>query len=393
MFSDSEYDALIAELFERHQSVQTSGFSADAYKPGLEAMQRFDKALGSPSKHLKTIHVAGTNGKGSVCTMLAASLATAGKRIGLYTSPHLLDFRERIKIISADGYEMIPREDVWSFLETYEPAAKGLSFFEITTGLAFWYFAKEHIDVAVIETGLGGRLDSTNIITPEAAVISSIGLDHCALLGDTRAKIASEKAGIFKPGIPAIIWGRDTETEPIFRQAATALKAPLFFADGSGNEATVKLALSKLPFKSQFTDLAEASKRTGFRGRWEVLGGAILDIGHNPQALERNFRRLEAEDPEPVIVYGVMADKDYKAAASLFPKGARIILTEPQTPRALPLEELARAVRESRPELTVFEEKEVSSAVWKAKAIADGHKIYIGGSTYVVCEAMRELEK
>ena len=253
VFDLTRYNERLESLFTRFQSVQKVGFTGNAYKPGLEGMERFSAMLGDPWKSYPCIHVAGTNGKGSVCSMLAAALAadgstasgrflsepvrggsddeaggsepvrggsgadrTATRKIGLYTSPHLLDFRERMKIVSADGYEMISREEVWNFLNEYEPTLDGLSFFEITTGMALWWFAKKKVDAAIIEVGLGGRLDSTNIITPEVAIITSIGLDHCAQLGDTRAAIAGEKAGIFKPGVPAVGGTRDAETAPVF---------------------------------------------------------------------------------------------------------------------------------------------------------------------------------
>ncbi len=266
------YNKRLEELFSRFQSVQKVGFTGDAYKPGLSGMLRFSAVLGDPWKAYPCVHVAGTNGKGSVCSMLASALAAGGAvltgghprrakgtavsrkgspvralpvrilpdgssrrqhnttRIGLYTSPHLLDFRERIKVVSADGYEMISQEEVWEFLNSYEEAFEGLSFFEITTGMAFWWFARKGVDAAVIETGLGGRLDSTNIITPVLSVVTSIGLDHCALLGSTRAAIAREKAGIFKPGVPAVVGGRDLETAPVFEEVAALVGAPLTFA-------------------------------------------------------------------------------------------------------------------------------------------------------------------
>lgn len=384
-----DYEERIAALFERHRSVQSSGFSAEAYKPGLEAMRRLDEALGSPSRSFRAVHVAGTNGKGSACTMISAALAKK-EPVGLYTSPHLMDFRERMKIVSGESFEMISREEVTEFLDRFGSALEGLTFFEVTTGMAFWWFASRGIRTAVIETGLGGRLDSTNIVTPSVTVISSIGLDHCELLGRTRALIAAEKAGIFKSGVPAVVWGRDAETGTVFEEAARNCGAPLDFADGSGNEATVKLALGVLGRSSDFVGLEEASRITGFRGRWERIGNAILDIGHNPQALERNFRRLISEDPSPVIVYGVMADKDYRTVATLFPAGAQVILTQPSTPRALPLAALESAVRAVRPELRILTAPDVASATTLARSIAGNHLIYIGGSTYVVCEAIEK---
>lgn len=234
-YNTQTYDRLLADLFEKHPTVQKDGFVAGAYKPGLAGMEAFDAALGHPWRKFKTIHVAGTNGKGSVSSMLAAALAATGLRVGLYTSPHLIDFRERIKIISAaerdstPNAEMIPKEAVFAFLT--EQNLSGLSFFEITTGMAFWWFAEQEVDAAVIEVGLGGRLDSTNIILPELSVITSIGLDHCAMLGGTRAEIAFEKAGIFKPGVPALVWGWDGQTGPVFESHAAEVPCPLFFAE------------------------------------------------------------------------------------------------------------------------------------------------------------------
>ena len=265
-FDIERYNERLEALFSRFQSVQKVGFTGDAYKPGLFGMERLSELLGNPWKEYPCVHVAGTNGKGSVCSMLAAALAGGGavcaeghprrakgpatshkgslvralpvrispdgpsRRVGLYTSPHLLDFRERMKIVSGDGFEMISREEVWEFLNKYEAELEGLSFFEVTTGMAFWWFARRGVDAAVIEAGLGGRLDSTNIITPVLSVITSIGLDHCALLGSTRSAIAWEKAGIFKPGVPAVVGVRDAETAPVFESAAVAVGTPLVFA-------------------------------------------------------------------------------------------------------------------------------------------------------------------
>ena len=195
-FDEKEYDELIERLFKRFPSYQTVG--GNAYHPGLENMMEFDSRLGHPHRNYKSVHVAGTNGKGSVSNMLAAALAAMGYKVGLYTSPHLLDFRERARIV---GQGLIPQQDVLEFCTRWWPVFDelNLSFFEITTALSFWWFAKEGVDFAVIETGLGGRLDSTNIISPKLSVITNIGLDHCNILGDTISKIAAEKAGIIKP--------------------------------------------------------------------------------------------------------------------------------------------------------------------------------------------------
>ena len=233
------YNSLIQSIFQRFPSVQTSSFN-DAYKPGLQHMLDFNAALGGPDKAFRTIHVAGTNGKGSVANMLASVLAGTGLKVGLYTSPHILDFRERMRIVSGKHTaELVQKEYVQDFLEKWSDTFDKLelSFFEITTGLAFKWFADMDVDVAVIEVGLGGRLDSTNIITPELSIVTSIGLDHCDLLGDTLAKIAFEKAGIFKPGVPVLIGETRPETEPVFREHFAEINeaapdaATLTFAD------------------------------------------------------------------------------------------------------------------------------------------------------------------
>ena len=518
-YSKEAYDARIAALFERHQSVQSVGFTGDAYKPGLEAMLQLDAAFGRPSEKFRSVHVAGTNGKGTVCSMLAAQLTAAGMRVGLYTSPHLLDFRERIKVIEPQApgatrsvaassiepsasFRLIPEKDVWDFLESAEKLLEGRSFFEITTALAFWWFARQDLDIAVIETGLGGRLDSTNIITPELSIITGIGLDHCAILGDTRAKIAAEKAGIFKPGVPAIVGEWDEETAPVFEARALEVHCPLFFANSvpegeplgapenlgkrraegltpgemSGapenlgkrraggltpgdlpagqkdagpedagtpgwaglNHPTVKLALDLLGVEEDADALRDYVKITGLRGRWEthLVGNAelIFDIGHNPPALEENFARLEAERsaaemgdgcspasvasgdsiaPAPAklpltIVYGVMADKDLASISHLMPADADYVLVAPATSRAMPAETLGEQLASLRPDIFaraggVKVVPDVAAGVRLALSVASPDAfhgasrnfrriIYIGGSTFVVSEAIEHLE-
>ena len=498
-YSKEAYDARIAALFERHQSVQSVGFTGDAYKPGLEAMLQLDAALGRPSEKFRSVHVAGTNGKGTVCSMLAAQLAAAGMQVGLYTSPHLLDFRERIKVVEPQApgatrsvaassvkpsasFRLIPEKDVWDFLESAEKLLEGRSFFEITTALAFWWFARQDLDIAVIETGLGGRLDSTNIITPELSIITGIGLDHCAILGDTRAKIAAEKAGIFKPGVPAIVGEWDEETAPVFEARALEVHCPLFFANfvpegeplsppedlgkrrteglppgylpappedlgkrraggltpgdlpagpeekapgwAGLNHPTVRLALDLLGVEEDADALRDYVKITGLRGRWEthVVGDAelIFDIGHNPPALEENFARLEAERgademgdgcgpasvasgdsiaPAPAklpltIVYGVMADKDLASISHLMPADADYVLVAPATSRAMPAATLGEQLASLRPDLSSRVRLATSVAAGVDSALSRNFRriIYIGGSTFVVSEAIEHLE-
>ena len=398
-----QYNRLLEELYNRHPSVQNTGFTAGSYKPGLAGMERFDAALGHPSRQFRSIHVAGTNGKGSVSSMLAAALAATGLRVGLYTSPHLVDFRERIKLVGPDGWSMIPREDVFRFLTENE--LDDLSFFEITTGLAFWWFAAQQVDVAVIEVGLGGRLDSTNILTPELAVVTSIGLDHCALLGATRGAIAAEKAGIFKPGVPALCGQRDDETAPVFEARASVVPCPLFFAEdfdvelfdtdltGPCQPANLRTALAALELLGIGPDreaLAHTAARTGLRGRWERLcenPEVICDIGHNPPALEINFRRLRESGRPLLIVFGIMADKDLEGIKPLMPRDAHYFLVAPQGERALPADRLAARLEGF--DCTVC--GDVQTGVRQALEAArntPGCLLYIGGSNFVVAEAV-----
>lgn len=403
-----QYEKKIEEIFERHPSVQVSGFSGRAYKSGIEGMIAFDNVLGQPWKAFRCIHIAGTNGKGSVSSMIAASLASCGLRVGLYTSPHLLDFRERIKIVG--GPTLISKEDVLEFLERYEKEIENLSFFEITTGMAFWWFAREAVDVALIEVGLGGRLDSTNVITPELSVVTSIGLDHCSMLGDTRAEIALEKAGIFKPGIPALVWGHDSETDKVFTDFASKVGAELHFADeiiepvhlegmdlrGEYQDLNVRTTLAALKLLKVEPDLEAlrlTARITGLRGRWEILREnptVICDIGHNPPALEWNFRQLEQSGRPLIIVYGIMADKALDDIAPLMPARARYILCAPDSSRALPVQALFERLSALRPDLSLQTAPSVRDALDHALSLASPDTlIYVGGSTFVVAEILQ----
>lgn len=410
------YDELIKDIFRRFPSVQKEGFKPGAYKPGLEGMIGFDEALGHPSRGFRSIHVAGTNGKGSVANMLAAALTAAGYRTGLYTSPHLVDFRERARINGT----MIPREYVQAFLEKWKPyfEAENLSFFEITTGMAFRWFADQQVDVAVIEAGLGGRLDSTNLITPELSIITSIGLDHCALLGNTLAEIAAEKAGIMKPGVPCIIGESNPATDPVFDAKADGF-CPLIYADRieprlwdrheailaamdlqapvqRKNLRTVLTALEQLvilglvPGISIEERLVYGIEHTAqlmhFHGRWERLRESplvIADIGHNAHALESNFKALEAMNRPLIIVYGIMADKDLGAIIPLMPRKARYIFVAPDTPRAMPAEEIQRRCGFGITAPSVKAGMEIAM-----KEAAQDTVIYVGGSTFVVAEVL-----
>ncbi len=513
-FNETLYDARISGLFTRFQSVQTAGFSQASYKPGLEGMMRLCDALGfasgaggvpetegatgAGSLHkavgaggvqlpYRCIHVAGTNGKGSVASMLASALAAgachpgdgAHPRVGLYTSPHLLDFRERMRIVSDDGWCMPAKEWVWDFLEKYDAALEGHSFFEITTGMAFKWFAEQAVDYAVIEVGLGGLLDSTNVIQPCLSVITSIGLDHCAILGDTREKIAAQKAGIFKHGVPAVVWGRDPETWPVFVRTAASAGCPLIAAgdtvlpdedailagmDLQGpcqkiNLHTSLVALAILagqpcekwpdfhteganswqpceknpifhtegmvPGARIVEALQRTAARSGFRGRWErfTIGGSsvICDIGHNPAAIAINFERLQRES-EPntvpakrlIMVYGIMADKDLDSIAPLMPSAASYYLVAPQSQRSLPAAALLERLHALRPGLDCRIAGGGTVREGVLAALADDGRtgkeepgthdsampqpeqpdiIYIGGSAFVVAEALPVLDE
>lgn len=467
-FTETGYRALVEDIFRRFPSVQKDGFSAGAYKPGLERMEAFDEVLGYPSRQFKSIHVAGTNGKGSVSNMLASALSACGLRAGLFTSPHLLDFRERMVVATAEGNAsevakkradatsealsssvLIPREYVFDFLTRWLPwiTEHQLSFFEITTGLAFKWFADEKVDVAVIETGLGGRLDSTNILErPLLSIVTSIGFDHMALLGNTLEQIAGEKAGIFKADVPALVGERVPETAPVFEAKVRGF-CPLSFADEqipslwgrkdemvramdlqaavqAKNLRTVLSALDIL--RPAFPSLSEegivegivhTARRMGFHGRWERLRErptVIADIGHNAHALRHNFAQLEArvdsgENDALIIVYGIMADKDLDAILPLMPREATYIFTTPDTPRALPAEEILKRfaqaekdgissakMRADAPEIpssSAMAISPVKAAVKHALSIAqDNTLIYIGGSTFVVADALPLFE-
>ena len=429
-FSEQTYQALVQDIFRRFPSVQKEGFTAGAYKPGLERMQAFEEALGHPTRQFRSIHIAGTNGKGSVANMLASALGACGLRIGLFTSPHLIDFRERM-VISAGNTPsavLISKQYVYEFLTEWMPwiTEHQLSFFEITTGLAFKWFADQKVDVAVIETGLGGRLDSTNILEkPDLTIVTSIGLDHMALLGNTLAQIAAEKAGIFKADVPALVGETHSETAPVFQARRTACPGALAFADQETpslwdrhrevlsamdlqadvqkkNLRTVLAALDILHQSPGYESLANSealldgiihtARNMGFHGRWERLQEhptVIADIGHNAHALRSNFAQLESalasgKHDALIIVYGIMADKDLDAILPLIPQCATCIFTTPDTPRALPAEEIFRKFSGN-----ALLENSVAEAVKKALSLATPDTlIYIGGSTFVVAEAL-----
>ena len=421
--STMTYDEQLERLFERFPSYQVVG--SRAYKPGIETIRNLDEAMGRPHERYRTIHVAGTNGKGSVCHMLAAALAASGLKVGLYSSPHLVDFRERMKVVEDGSCRMISRDAVSTFLTRWDGYfdEHNPSFFEITTAMAFQFFADEKVDIAVIETGLGGRLDSTNIITPVLSVITNIGLEHCAYLGYTLEEIAFEKGGIIKPGVPVVIGCADSHTDPVFERLAVERRSPLFHAADfdastagicpddldlqgeyqSENLRTVLCALDKLGILGSpaVEGLKHAAETTAFRGRWEHIDlgegrpKLICDIGHNPHGLRHVFSQLREEKARRIfIIFGMVADKDLEAAAEFMPlpdNHFRYIFTEASTARALPAAELAARLKPFKIEGTVVPgvKKALESAIEQADS---NDLIFVGGSNFTVADAMTALE-
>ena len=307
-FTEEKYNEVLDRISARFPSFQQAGSAA--YNPGIANMEFVDQLMGHPHRNYKIIHVAGTNGKGSVSNMLASCIAACGMKVGLYTSPHILDLRERLRVVDDASYRCVSKEYVWEFLQKWQDTFDhlDLSFFEITTIMALQWFADEHVDIVVLETGLGGRLDSTNIVSPVLSIITNIGLDHCDILGETLPEIAFEKAGIIKPRVPVVIGESHPETDPVFERKVlyTNLPEPQYmgnrpmimslltfadktepslWADHEGilarmdlqgdyqrkNLRTVLTALDVLAYRCVPEALMHTSKPTGFRGRWEKL--------------------------------------------------------------------------------------------------------------------------
>jgi len=426
--TQQEYNSEIEFIFNRFPSYQTVG--KVAYKPGIETMQALDEMLGHPHRRFRSIHVAGTNGKGSTSHMLAAALQKR-YRVGLYTSPHLVDFRERIKV---DG-KMVPQEFVYGFLKEYKErfVELGASFFEITTALAFAYFAASGVDVAVIECGLGGRLDSTNIITPVLSIITNIGLDHCEHLGFSLPEVAGEKAGIIKAGIPVVIGEKGCpEVEDVFRKKAALVGAPLLFAeeealkgeDLSGrlynslaeadmdlkgacqqkNIKTVCTALGVLDGEFDVDgvegNICMAAQITGLRGRWETLCSrplVVCDTGHNSHGFKVLGPQIASQAGQSkgrfLMVFGVVADKDLDSIVAYLPREAYYYFVKARGSRALPAEVLAERMVSYG-----FRGEAVSGSIGDflgrlvpgngAGIAGEEDFIFIGGSTFVVAEAI-----
>ncbi|MDE6007368.1 MAG: bifunctional folylpolyglutamate synthase/dihydrofolate synthase [Muribaculaceae bacterium] len=418
-----EYKEAIDWLFA--QLPMFSRVGAAAYKPGLERSEALAAYFGHPERKLKAIHIAGTNGKGSVSNLIAAVLQAQGYKTALYTSPHLVDFRERMRI----NGRMIPEKKVVDFVERWQRGnydGDRPSFFELTMMMAFDWFASEQVDYAVIEVGMGGRLDSTNILTPILSVITNISFDHTQFLGDTLAKIAAEKAGIIKPGIPAVIGEAIEETEEVFRdraaeigtrlreayreidkQANAALNCALEGAYQKKNINTARIAVEELRKQSiaispeaEKKGFSDVEKLTGFRGRWTKISSEpliICDTGHNEAGLRYNLEQLrhllELRNSEATLrfVLGFVSDKDVAHILPMFPKDAVYYTTQAAIPRAMPWAELTERCRLSGLDATGF--TGVETAVRAAcEDAGENDIIYIGGSTFIVADFLASSE-
>jgi len=421
------YEQTLDYLYSRLPVFHQIGSSA--YKPGLENTIRILTALHQPQNSFRSIHVAGTNGKGSVSHFLSSILQSAGFKTGLYTSPHLVDFGERIRV----NGETIDKQFVVDFVENHKSLIEKVqpSFFEITMAMAFDYFAKSEVDVAVIEVGLGGRLDSTNIIQPELSIITNISFDHEEFLGHTLPEIAAEKAGIIKPHTPVVIGEALSETKPVFMQKALEMNAPIFFSEDSRqvfferyeenrmwvktsdgksylvgltgnyqlkNIATVLTAVDQLR-KTNFEiteinlkeGLEKVIEKTGLQGRWQIISSSpkiIADTGHNPGGITFVSQQLKTQQYRTLrMVFGMVNDKDIDTVLTLLPKNGVYYFTQAKIKRAFPSEDLLQKGQLAGLNGKAF--STIEEAIKAALNEADKEDlIFIGGSNYVVGEAL-----
>lgn len=421
-----EYNDAIEFLYTSMPMFQRVG--ASAYKPGLDTVNLLDEKFGTPHKNYLTIHIAGTNGKGSTAHTLAAILQSAGYRVGLYTSPHLVDFRERIRV----NGRMISRDAVVDFVNRYRAMSLECypSFFELTMTMAFEYFAQEKVDIAVIETGLGGRLDSTNIITPILSVITNISFDHTAFLGNTLESIASEKAGIIKPSVPVVIGEAQGSVREVFLQKANEQKAPIYFAEDVArfdtieplqdgllykntpygdiigelmgdcqpkNAATILTALPllaecgiKVSAQSVKDGFAHVGSLTGLMGRWMTLHRnphVVCDTGHNVGGWQYLSRRLKSIDGTLHMIIGFVNDKDVSHIFEMVPKTAKYYFTNASIERAMPVNQLAEIAAKCGLVGEQYHSVEEAYNAALAKASTED-TIFIGGSTFIVADLL-----
>jgi len=420
------YPEILSHIFQSFPMYHRIGSAA--YKEGLENIEQLAAMAGNPEKKLKAIHIAGTNGKGSVAHLLASYFQELGWKTGLFTSPHLIDFRERIKI----NGEMIPEQKVVSFFAQYQEDITKISpsFFEMTTILAFDYFVNENVDIAIIEVGLGGRLDATNILSPILSVITNISLEHTKLLGNTLSKIAYEKAGIIKENTPVVIGEYHPETFPVFEKTAQQKNAPLFLAkEYTGdlqfggvyqqknigtflkcvevfNEMMRRLDDVMISSKSYGLTLLQSYglinsaiknlyQNTGFMGRWQMISEnplTICDVAHNPSGIELVMNQLQALPHNHLhIILGFVNDKDLDDIIPLLPKNATYYACQAQIERALPAEELYKKFTQNS--LKVIKVPKVIDAYQKTIMDAQPNDlIFIGGSFFVVGEFIFKLQ-
>ena len=425
------YQETIDYLFNSTPLFQNVG--KDAYKEGLENTHLLDEHFGHPHRQFKTIHVAGTNGKGSCSHTLAAILQSAGYKVGLYTSPHLVDFRERIRINGttvSEAYVIDFVENHRAFFEPLHP-----SFFELTTAMAFNYFAEQQVDVAVIEVGLGGRLDCTNIIRPDLCVITNISFDHVQFLGDTLAKIASEKAGIIKEGIPVVIGETTPETKPVFAEKAIQVNAPIHFAEEEQFllESSLNEQGNRIYQTKEYADLegelgglcqikntntllsairilqdsgynindthvregfAHVCSLTGLMGRWQKIletPVAFCDTGHNKAGIQYIVEQLSRQTYRQLhIVMGMVNDKDISGVLAMLPKDAIYYFTKASVSRALNENEVKRLAGEAGLEGNTYPSVKDAFEAAQASAHPDDF-IFVGGSTFIVADLLSIL--
>ena len=425
------YQETIDYLFNSTPLFQNVG--KDAYKEGLENTHLLDEHFGHPHRQFKTIHVAGTNGKGSCSHTLAAILQSAGYKVGLYTSPHLVDFRERIRINGtpvSEAYVIDFVENHRAFFEPLHP-----SFFELTTAMAFNYFAEQQVDVAVIEVGLGGRLDCTNIIRPDLCVITNISFDHVQFLGDTLAKIASEKAGIIKEGIPVVIGETTPETKPVFAEKAIQVNAPIHFAEEEQFllESSINEQGKHIYQTKEYADLegelgglcqikntntllsairilqdvgynindthvregfAHVCSLTGLMGRWQKIletPVAYCDTGHNKAGIQYIVEQLSRQTYRQLhIVMGMVNDKDISGVLAMLPKDAIYYFTKASVSRALNENEVKRLAGEAGLEGNTYPSVKDAFEAAQASAHPDDF-IFVGGSTFIVADLLSIL--
>jgi len=404
-----DYQSTLDYLFSQLPMFQRVG--ASAYKADLNNTIELCKLLHNPQNKFKSIHIAGTNGKGSTSHMLASILQEAGYKVGLYTSPHLKDFRERVKVNGV----MITEQDVVDFVIKHQSEFEkiNLSFFEWTVGLAFDYFSKQQVDIAVIETGLGGRLDSTNVITPLVSVITNIGKDHTQFLGETLEKIASEKAGIIKVNIPVVIGETQQETKLVFIKKALEKKAKIYFADKilentyesdlkgiyqEKNKKTVLAAIQQL-VECGFSisednikkGLLSVVKNTGLLGRWQILSEnplTICDTGHNEAGIKEVLDQIALTKHDKLhFVFGAVNDKEIDSILAMLPKEATYYFCQAKIPRALDVNILYEKSKEFDLNGTKYESVEGAIIHAKSRALIND-LVFIGGSTFVVAEAI-----